>query len=271
MIDLTDTHCHIHSINQPTGESQTVELWSKLEGGDVSSVVARAEEGGVSRLITVGCTLEDSKLAISTASEYDSVWATIGIHPHEAKDYAGNQANLEAFAGLADSNKVVAIGECGLDYFYNHSDPESQKALLRFQLELANKHDLPVIFHVREAFDDFWPILADFKNTKGVLHSYTDSLANLSKAMELGLYIGVNGIATFAKNPDLSEVYRQIPIDNLVLETDSPFLTPSPLRGNINEPKNVRLVAEYLSSLRGENLEDLAAKTTNNARQLFSV
>jgi TatD DNase family protein len=89
--------------------------------------------------------------------------------------------------------------------------------------------------------------------------------------MELGLYIGVNGIATFAKNPDLSEVYRQIPIDNLVLETDSPFLTPSPLRGNINEPKNVRLVAEYLSSLRGENLEDLAAKTTNNARQLFSV
>ena len=138
-------------------------------------------------------------------------------------------------------------------------------------MELAQKHNLALIFHVREAYDDFWPIYDKFSGIRGVLHSFTDNMANLDKALARGLFIGVNGIATFTKETIQTEVYRAIPITNLLLETDAPYLTPVPLRGNINEPKNTRLVGEYLASLRGETLETISSKTTENAKQLFKI
>ncbi len=270
MLELTDTHCHIQSIGQGKGERTTSELWTKLDK-DIKQVVTDASGAGVSRLILVGCTLEDSQLAIDTVAKFESAWASIGIHPHEAKDYAENEAKKQQFGALVGKPKVVAIGECGLDYYYKHSDPESQQKMLEFQLELADRHNLPVIFHVREAFDDFWPIFDSFKNIRGVLHSFTDSMDNLHRALERGLYIGVNGIATFTKDAAQTAMYKAIPIDNLLLETDAPFLTPSPLRGSINEPKNVRLVGEYMASLRGETKETISSKTTENAFQLFNI
>ncbi len=271
MIELTDTHCHIQSINQFGGEDHTSKLWQKLQNTDVESVIHDAFEAGVTRLITVGCELIDSKLAITTAQAHQNVWASIGIHPHEAKKYVRDKTKQEEFSGLAKEDKVVAVGECGLDYFYNYSSPKDQKAVLDFQLNLASKHNLPVIFHVREAYIDFWPILDNYPNLKGVLHSYTDSLANLDEALNRGLYIGVNGISTFTRDPAQLAMYRQIPLTNLLLETDSPYLTPAPKRGNINQPKNIRLVAEYLERLRGQPLEMIASQTTKNARQLFHV
>ena len=143
--------------------------------------------------------------------------------------------------------------------------------MLQFQLKLAQKHNLPVIFHVREAFDDFWPILEQFEGIRGVLHSFTDSEANMKKAVQKGLYIGVNGIATFAKQQDQLDMYRMIPIENLLLETDAPFLTPVPFRGKICEPKHVALTAEFLSSLRGETVSEISETTTQNAEKLFGV
>ncbi|MEI9914109.1 MAG: TatD family hydrolase [Candidatus Saccharibacteria bacterium] len=271
MIELTDTHCHIQSIGALNGEKVTIGLWSKLEGATIDGVVSSAKEDGVNRLIAVGCTLEDSKLAINVASNHPGVWSSIGIHPHEAKNYVANKSKLEDFASLASKEKVVAVGECGLDYYYGHSEPEDQRKILEFQLELAQRHNLPVIFHVREAFDDFWPIFEKYKGIKGVLHSFTDSMDNLNKALEHGLLIGVNGIATFAKNPNQTEVYKAIPLENLLLETDSPFLTPSPFRGKINEPKNVRLVAEYLANLSSQSVETLSRQTTVNAIELFNI
>jgi TatD DNase family protein len=221
-------------------------------------------------MIAVGCDLEDSQLAIDFAAQHEGVWASIGIHPHEAALH-GDQ--LEAFAALADKPNVQAIGECGLDFFYEHSPRAAQIPVLRFQLELAVKTGLPVIFHVREAFEDFWPIFDSFPSgsIRGVLHSFTDSVEHMEQAVKRGLYIGVNGIATFAKSDAQLAVYRAIPAERLLLETDAPFLTPVPFRGKVNEPKQITTVANFLAELRNEPVEGLAQTTTSNAHTLFDI
>lgn len=270
-MELVDTHCHIQSAGLPRGEQVTRELWGKAPDLTADAIVAGASEAGVTRLLCVGCDLDDSRLAIDFVRTRDNCWASTGIHPHEAQHYSGHPAKLEAFAALATQPKVVAIGECGFDFYYNHSPKEAQIEVLRFQIELALKHELPLIFHVREAFDDFWPVFDAYEGVRGVLHSFTDSKVNLEKALERGLYIGVNGIATFAKSSDQIEVYKTVPAAKLLLETDAPFLTPTPYRGTINEPKRLSTVADFLAELRGEDRERLAAATTANARKLFSI
>ncbi len=273
-MSLFDTHCHIQSAGQGHGERSTRELWAKAEDRSLASIVDAAKLAGVSHMICVGCDLPDSQLAIEVVQPYDELFASIGIHPHEAQRYVGQQDVLSEFAALASNPKVVAVGECGLDYFYQHSPKEAQLDILRFQLDLASRHDLPLIFHVREAFDDFWPIFESYPSGtfRGVLHSFTDSAANMRKAVKHGLYIGVNGIATFSK-PDSEQrvMYRTIPLDSLLLETDAPFLTPVPHRGTVNEPKHIRTIAEFLETIRGESLTELTKATTNNAKALFRV
>jgi TatD DNase family protein len=213
---------------------------------------------------------------VEFVAEREGLWASIGIHPHEATDHLNNDAKKRFSALLEDGpidSKIIAIGECGLDYFYTHSSKEDQLEILKFQIELALEHDLPLSFHVREAFDDFWPLFESYQgaNIRGVLHSYTDNLANLEKAVKHGLYFGVNGIATFAKTEESRVIYRTIPQQLLLLETDAPFLTPVPFRGKVCESKHVRVTAEFLAGLREQPLEDIAATTTANARALFGI
>jgi len=270
-MELVDTHCHIQSAGLTTGERTTRQLWAKVPELTGDQIVANAVSAGVRQLICVGCDLEDSRLAVDFVKSRENCWASIGIHPHEAQHFVDNQDDLEAFTALATQPKVVAIGECGFDFYYNHSPKAAQIAILKFQLELALKHNLPLIFHVREAFDEFWPIFDSYHGLRGVLHSFTDSQANMERALERGLLIGVNGIATFAKQPEQLAVYRGLPLDYLLLETDAPFLTPTPYRGNINEPKQVERITEFLAELRGEDRETLAAATTSNARKLFGI
>lgn len=269
MTELVDTHCHIQSAGPGGGERATRELWAKAPDLNGDKLVADAAAMGVTRLICVGCDLADSRLATDFVKDRANCWASVGIHPHETKHYTA--AKLKEFAPLTKRPKVVAIGECGLDYYYGHSSRADQLRALHFQIELALARDLPLIFHVREAFDDFWPVFDDYQGLRGVLHSFTDSPKNMERALERDLYVGVNGIATFAKNPAQLAVYRQIPLNRLLLETDAPFLTPIPYRGSINEPKRVRTVAEFLVGLRGEDRDVLARATTKNARQLFNI
>jgi len=279
-MELFDTHCHIQSAGSSDGmswegERSTRELWAKAAGRTVGAIIARAHEAGVARMLCVGCDADDSRLAAACAQKHKNCWASIGIHPHEAARYAGKTAELAMFAALAAEPKVVAVGECGLDYFYGHSPKKAQAELLHFQLQLAVRHNLPLVFHVREAFDDFWPVFEQYhtaaRPVRGVLHSFTDSGSNLERALAHGLYIGVNGIATFTKHPAQRELYRTIPLTSLLLETDAPFLTPMPDRGKVCEPYHVRTTAEFLSGLRGDPVESLAAATTENARHLFGV
>lgn len=270
-MNLVDTHCHIQSADNSGGERTTRELWARAEDATVDSIVAAAQADSVNQMICVGCDLPDSKLAINCVKTRKNLYASIGLHPHEAQHYTGQAELLDDFAALATQSKVVAVGECGLDYFYEHSPKDAQIAVLEFQLQLALDRNLPVIFHVREAFDDFWPIWSNFTGLRGVLHSFTDTTLHMERAVSEGLHIGVNGIATFTKNPDQLAMYRAIPAEKLVLETDAPFLTPVPFRGKICEPKHIVLTAGFLAELRGVTVQEIAAQTTQNAQTLFNL
>jgi TatD DNase family protein len=273
-MDLVDTHCHIQSIIGDKENDHTAKIWDKLVDADIDRVITNANSQDVTKLIMVGCSLDDSILAVELVRVRKNTWASIGIHPHEAEDHINHKAKLDLFNSLVSKKKVIAIGECGLDFYYEHSPREKQIKMLEYQLQLAVDHDLPLIFHVRKAFNDFWPIINNFnrsKNIRGVLHSYTDNLVNLKLALDHDLYIGVNGIVTFNKDPELAEVYKRIPLNKILLETDSPFLTPSPIRGTINVPKNIGLIASFLADLRGEDLTLLASQTTNSASKLFFI
>ncbi len=274
-MNYTDTHCHIQSAGLAIGERSTRELWAKSPDMTVDSLVVEATAAQVSKMICVGCDLEDSKLAIATVKTRENMYASIGLHPHEAQHYAGQQGLLDEFSSLVTQPKVVAIGECGLDFYYTHSPKAAQIAVLEFQIQLALDHDLPLIFHVREAFDDFWPVFQNFQSAgrqvRGVLHSFTDSMANMERAVAAGLYLGVNGIATFAKQPEQLAMYKAIPADNLLLETDAPFLTPVPFRGTICQPKHIGLTAEFLATLRGVSVAEISSVTTRNAGAVFNL
>lgn len=244
-----DTHCHIHEASYPL---------DRLE------VMARARDEGVGWLLCVGTSVESSHEAVDFATEHrDCVRAVIGVHPHDTKDGY-------AIEPLVDHEVVVAIGEIGLDYYYSHSPKEVQIAALRDQLDIAVRHELPVVLHVRDAFDDFWPIFDEYDgNIRGVLHSFTDTKENLDKALARGLFIGVNGISTFTKDPLQQAMFDAIPLHRLLLETDAPFLTPAPFRGKINEPVFVTTIAKYHAERRGITLKELAQHTTTNARALL--
>lgn len=272
-MELIDTHCHIHELTEDL--TPTHAKWF-ADGAERTpeSVLTAAHSAGVGRMITIGTSLPDSELAVRFAAEYSEVFVSIGIHPHEAKQHTSDQTKAQ-FAALLSADpkmsKIVAVGECGLDYYYGLSPKADQEAILRFQIELALEHDLPLSFHVRDAFDDFWPIFDSYSGIRGVLHSFTDNLENLEKGLERGLFIGVNGIATFAKDEERRVIYRTIPQRSLLLETDAPYLTPVPHRGKVCEPKHVRATAEYMSELQGVPVDELASVTTANAQLLFKV
>lgn len=256
MIDLTDTHCHIQFSDYPL---------------DAAEVIENANANGVGRMLCVGCTLKDSEQAIQFSKRFSQVYAAVGLHPHEASVYVRDEPSLQRFRQLVAAPEVVAIGECGLDYFYNHSSASDQKQLLRFQLEVARQNGLPLIFHVREAFEDFWELLDDYEDIRGVIHSFSSTESELKEVVKRGLYIGLNGIMTFTKVAQQLEAAKMAPLDRIVLETDAPFLTPVPFRGKICEPKHLRSTAEFLSRLRSESLEQFALVTTENAARLFNL
>lgn len=253
---LIDTHCHIH------------ETYYSL---DVDEVIKRAHEADVMQMICVGTDESSSRRAIDFARKYDGIFASVGVHPHDAKTGLGNVADLIDL----DNKKIVAIGEIGLDYFHNHSPRDAQIRTLESQIELALKHHLPIIFHVREAFDDFWPVLDNFQSAgqriSGVLHSFTDTMKNAEEGLKRGLYIGVNGYSTFVKDESQKAVFAALPINKLLLETDAPFLTPAPFRGKVNEPAYIKNIADYHASIRQISLEEVANITTANANMLFGL
>lgn len=256
--ELFDTHCHIHFADY---------------GISPDEAVSNALEHGVNQIMLVGCTLEDSESAFAFAKNHSDIEAfvSVGLHPHEGSVYADDEAALKRFAELAARPETKAIGECGLDYYYEHSPKELQKRLFRFQLELADKHNLPLIFHVREAFDDFFTMLDDFTNIRGVVHCFSATERELDGILKRGLFVGLNGIMTFTRDEAQLAAAKAVPLDKLVLETDAPYLTPKPFRGTICEPKHVAVTGEFLSELRGEDFTRLAQATTANARTLFGV
>ncbi|MCA9349216.1 TatD family hydrolase [Candidatus Saccharibacteria bacterium] len=262
--ELIDSHCHIHDSQYEQNSEQAYE---------------QALKSNIRAMICVGTSVKSSQEAIEYCQAKDGLYYSLAIHPHEVANLNIDQMEvawqqLEILArNCAADPKFVAIGETGLDYYYHHK-PEvknRQVWLLQKHLKLAESLNKPLIFHIREAFFDFWP-LYDQSGLPGVVHSFSSTIDDLQSIIaRKGLYVGLNGIMTFTKDEKQLESAKQVPLKRLMLETDSPYLTPKPLRGKINTPANVRLVAEYLSDLRKEPLRLLADQTSANARILFGL
>jgi len=250
---IVDTHCHLYFE----------ELNKDLDG-----VLSRANELGVNKFICVGTNLSDSYESLSLAQKYKSIYATAGIHPHDSKDAAKD--DLQELRKLLDNEKIVAVGEMGLDYFRNISNPDTQKIFFKHQLKLAEEINKPIVFHNREADEDIINILSDFPNVIGVAHCFSSSYETAIKLIEMGFFISFSGNLTF-KNSHLPEVAKKLPLDRLLVETDSPFLSPVPFRGKTNEPGRARYVVEKLAEIFDSDIDQIASITTANAKNLFNL
>lgn len=267
---LIDTHAHLQHA---------------CFADDLDAALARAAEHGVTAVIVPGSTLEDSRAAVALAERYADVpcalYAAVGIHPTDADGLT--PATLAELRELAAHPRVVAIGEIGLDYYWPNisnrgwpcAEPSQQRAALEAQLALAAELSLPVILHDRDAHTDILDILRawmrDHPERNGTLHAYAAGPAVLPEALALNLYIGMDGPVTFEKATGLHEVARQVPLDRLLLETDAPYLTPHPYRGQRNEPAYLAYVAACIAALKGIAVETLAAATTANAQRFFRL
>ena len=256
---MIDTHAHVHDHQYDE---------------DRDAMLARARDAGVERIVTIGTDLADSERALRTAEAY-GLLATIGIHPHEAKDAPGDIKS--AFDRLRDTAQapVVAIGETRLDYHYNHSPAEAQRRVLRDQIAYARDAALPVVFHQREAFDDFVAILrAEWDRTamRGIVHCFTGSVAEATTFVEeFGLLLGIGGVVTFKTAQGLRDAVRTVGLAPIVLETDCPYLAPVPYRGKRNEPAFMVESAKAVAQLLERSADEVVAATTATAQRLFSL
>ncbi|MGE5174014.1 MAG: YchF/TatD family DNA exonuclease [Betaproteobacteria bacterium] len=253
---LIDTHAHLEM---------------REFNDDREDVIKRAREAGVEYIVTIGTTIESSRDAVLLADKYDFIYAAVGIHPHEVKDIL--HPAYDIIRHIAQHEKVVAYGEIGLDYHYEHSPRNDQKRKFRDMLREARELDLPVIIHDRDAHDDALQILSEewSADLGGVMHCFSGDVAMAKKAIEMGFSISIAGPVTFPKAEALREVVRQIPIEHLLIETDAPYLAPQPMRGKRNEPANVRHTAEAVAKIKGLAYEDVARITSFNAMQLFGI
>ncbi len=267
-MEYIDTHCHPHFDDFLP---------------DPEKILADAAEAGVGRMIAVGTTLADSQKAIDFAGAHKNVWASAGVHPHDAAAFLADATSPEKLKQLLNKSSthtpknkfsggpIVAIGEIGLDFYKNYSPKQDQIDCLKRQIEIGLPLGLPFIFHIRDAWDDFWPLFDSYSGIKGVIHSFSSNEQQLENALTRDLYIGLNGIMTFTKDGSQLEAAKEAPLNKMLLETDAPFLTPKPFRGQTCEPKHIVTVAEFLAELRGEELEELATATTTNAVELFGL
>jgi TatD DNase family protein len=239
----------------------------------VGDVLARCAESGVDRVITVGTTLEDSQASVRMAERYpDRVHAAVGIHPHEAEKVS--DGDLTEIAGLLTRPGVVAVGEIGLDYYYDNADREVQRDVFARQLEIAASVDRPIVIHAREAVDDVIRLLRDhgFAGRRVVFHCFTGTAEEAARVRARGWWISFAGIVTFKKSEWLQKIAQAYPAEELMVETDAPYLTPEPFRGRMpNEPAHVAHVARFLAELRGVPYEDLVEQTEANTRRFFGL
>jgi TatD DNase family protein len=253
---LFDSHCHLED------ERFTSQVDGALE---------RMREAGVARCILAGSDLESSARVAALAAKYPNVYGVAGVHPHEASGY--NDDTLPALQTLLQGVRMVGVGEIGLDYHYDFSPREAQRSAFVRQLEFAHDLHLPVVLHVRDAHGDVTELLRQRRGQlpAGVLHCYTGSLESAREYLNMGFYISFSGSVTFKSARNLQEVARFVPDDRLLVETDSPYLTPEPMRGRPNEPAYVRYVAQKVAELRQTTLTELSARTTANVETLYGI
>ena len=237
---------------------------------DLEDCIKRCKENNVNKILLVGFSYSTNRKALELSKKYDIFYPTAGIHPDEAdNNYLEKIEDLKEFV---KNNKVYTIGECGIDYHYTKENAEIQKIIFKAQIELSIEMNLPLIIHMRDATADTYNILKEYKGKiKGVMHCYSGSLEMAYEFIKLGLHISLGGPVTFKNAKEPKEVAKNIPLDKLLIETDCPFLAPTPFRGKRNESSYVKLVAEEIANLRGISFEELEEATENNTKELFKL
>lgn len=253
---LVDSHCHLDRL--------------KLDkyDGDLRRAIQAACDNGVGQMLCVGISVDNRQQVVAIAEEYPQVVASVGVHP---LDVEKGLASIDDLLSWAQHPKVVALGETGLDYYYSQEQKQTQQESFILHLQAAAKAKLPVIVHTREAREDTIALLREHADpvSAGVLHCFTESWEMAQQALDLNFYISLSGIVTFNNAADLRDIAKKIPLDRLLVETDSPYLAPVPYRGKPNEPAFVRKVAEFIADLRGISYEELAEATGANFHRLF--
>lgn len=245
----TDTHCHTQEQMVETGSDELLQ---------------RAREAGVQRFIVIGTDATTSQQAIDIAAKHDDVWATVGLHPHDATK------GVHTIAPLATSPRVVGIGECGLDYYYEHSPRDIQMPAFAEQIALAKEHDLSLVIHTRDAWEDTFNVLdSEGMPENTIIHCFSGGPDEARACLDRGAYLSFSGIVTFKNATDLRDAAKICPLDRLLVETDSPFLAPVPHRGRPNEPAHVGIVGTSIADLRGHDVVDFASITSANALRAF--
>lgn len=239
---------------------------------DRESVIKKSADSTVEYIITSGSNLATSQQAVALALSNEKIYASVGVHPQDAQEFDEN--TLKMLQNLAKNKKVVAIGEIGLEYRDECPDRDLQKKVFLQQLILANQLQKPIVIHTRDAIGDTMQLLRtnkDLLRYGGTLHCFSESLEVANEAIKLGLYISVGGVSTFSNAKRLQEVIRQVPLESILLETDCPYLAPTPYRGKRNDPSFIPIIAQNLAMLKHVSVQEVASVTTNNARRLFNI
>ncbi|MGH1486161.1 MAG: TatD family hydrolase [Cellvibrionaceae bacterium] len=253
---LVDSHCHLDRLSLEKYDN------------DLSLAISAALERGISKLLCVGISINNREAVVSIAEQYNEVVSSVGVHPLDVKE---GLATVDDLLQWSQHPKVVALGESGLDYYYSEDEKETQQESFIIHLQAAKKAQLPVIVHTRDAREDTIALIKEHGclNHAGVLHCFTENWEMARQAIDLNYMISISGIVTFKNANELRDVVKQIPLDRLLVETDSPYLAPVPYRGKSNEPQYVREVAEYIAELKGLSFDELASITTDNFYRLF--
>ena len=249
---IFDSHCH---------------LQDRRFKNEIEKVVYNAKEFGVEDILVPGWDLRSSQEAISISAKYDNIYASCGVHPHDARYY--NKSVEKEIIEFTENKKVVSIGEIGLDYYRDLSPRNIQKEVFKQQLKIAEEKGLPVIIHTRESIEDTIEIISDFK-CKGVFHAFDYSKDYALRIIDMGLFIGIGGVVTYNKSK-ISEAVKDIPLDYILVETDAPYLTPYPHRGKRNEPAYTKYVVKKVAEIKSKTFSEVAEKTYNNAKELFGL
>ena len=250
-MELIDTHSHIY--------------YDKYT--DIDEVLDRARENNISKIICVGVDIESSFKSLTLAEKYDMIYATAGYHPHEAKDT--DQNYLKELENLLSHKKIVALGEIGLDFFYKHSDKKTQITVFKEQLELAKSLNIPCVIHNRESDKELLECINKTKNNNGVIHCFASDIILAKELIKLNFYLSFTGLITFVE--ELKDVIKNIPLNKIMIETDSPYLTPVPHRGKRNEPYMVKYIASEIAKIKNIPLQDVANQTTKTAKDFFGI
>jgi len=251
---LIDTHCHLNS--------------NKFDD-NVEEVINRALNNDVKTMIVVGYDHETNRKAIKLAEQYSFIYATVGFHPTEAKDI--EDKDFAELIPLLSHEKVVGIGECGLDFYWDKDHKEKQIEVFQRQIELSKEYSLPLIIHMRDATEATYKVLSKYENIRGIMHCYSGSAEMVPLFIKQGLHISLGGPVTFKNGRIPKEVAKIVPLDKLLVETDSPYLSPHPFRGKTNEPAKVKLIAEEIARIKELPYSKIAEETTKNAMKLFNL